>query len=284
MQEADLVGMTQRQISVKVDLQQKQQLLEMVGEEEERERARLLSVTLDHAGDWLNSPPIKALGLHLRAQEFVLALKYRLGLPVYDSAGPCPACLRLSDVHGDHAMCCGSGGERISRHNNLRDAIFETAVAAGLGPVKEGRFLLPGTDRRPADVMVPHWVGGQDAAMDITIVTPLQAATMPGAANTAGHALDYAHGRKANGAEEECRRQGIAFLPLVAESFGGWHPSAEREIKKLGAALSRHTGQEEGEATSHLWSRLGILLQRGNAAILGNRVPSLPGAQIDGII
>ena len=47
---------------------------------------------------------------------------------------------------------------------------------------------------------------------------------------------------------------------------------------------SRHTGQEEGEAISHLWSRIGILLQRGNAAILGNRVPALPRAHIDDTI
>ena len=38
-----------------------------------------------------------------------------------------------------------------------------------------------------ADVLLPHWVAGKDAAMDVTIVTPLQTATMPGAANTAGH-------------------------------------------------------------------------------------------------
>ena len=93
---------------------------------------------------------------------------------------------------------------------------------------------------------------------------------MPAAAHTAGHALKHAFDRKVNGAEEECRRQGIAFLPLVAETFGGWHVGAEREVKKLGAALARHIGQEEGEAISHLWSRMGILLQRGNAAILGN--------------
>ena len=35
-------------------------------------------------------------------------------------------------------FCCESGGERISRHNALRDALFDTAVAAGLGPTKEG--------------------------------------------------------------------------------------------------------------------------------------------------
>ena len=28
---------------------------------------------------------------------------------------------------------CGTGGERISRHNHLRYAIFEAAAAAGLG-------------------------------------------------------------------------------------------------------------------------------------------------------
>ena len=125
---------------------------------------------------------------------------------------------------------------------------------------------------------------GKDAAFDVTVVTPLQDATMPAAANTAGHALTHAFGRKMNGAFEECRRQGIAFLPIVAETFGGWHPEAGREVKKLGAALARHTRQEEGEVVSHMWSRMGILLQRGNAAILGNRIPALPGALIDGII
>ena len=135
---ADLVGMTQRQMSVKVDLHQQKKLMDMVGEGEEREKARLLAVTLDHTGDWLNTPPLKALGLHLRSSEFVLASKYRLGMPVFDSAGPCPACLHHSDVYGDHAMCCRSGGERNTRHNNLRDALFDTAMAAGLGPVKEG--------------------------------------------------------------------------------------------------------------------------------------------------
>ena len=56
------------------------------------------------------------------------------------------------------------------------------------------------------------------------------------------------------GGEEEQRRK-------------GWHPEAGR--------------QEEGEAVSHMWSRMGILLQRGNAAILGNRIPNQPGAHID---
>ena len=43
--------------------------------------------------------------------------------------------------------CCDSGGEKISRHNALRDNLFDTAVAAGLGPIKKGgRFLLISND------------------------------------------------------------------------------------------------------------------------------------------
>ena len=165
-----------------------------------REIARLASLGLPHAGDWLNVPPIPALGLHLRPSEFISTVKYRLGVPVYDTDGPCPACQRHSDKFGDHALCCGHQGERIARHNHLRDAIFDIAVAAALGPTKEGRFLLPGADRRPADVFIPTWAGGRDAALDVTVINPLQAATVARAATTPGSALTYAYDRKMRGA------------------------------------------------------------------------------------
>ena len=52
------------------------------------------------------------------------------------------------------------------------------ASSAVLNPVKEGRFLLPGNDRRPADVLLPNWAAGCDAALDVTVVNPLQQATV----------------------------------------------------------------------------------------------------------
>ena len=189
-----------------------------------REKARLASLGLPYAGTWLNVVPSPALGLHLRGPEFTTALKYRLGADIFRTAGPCPACSAHSDTLGDHALCCGSAGERVSRHNALRDALYSTAVAASLGPSREGRFLLPGDDRRPADVLVPHWTGGQDTAWDVTVTHPLQAATVAGAAINPGHALEVAVERKNRGALEDCRRQGIKFIPLAMESLGGCIP------------------------------------------------------------
>ena len=55
-------------------------------------------------------------------------------------------------------------------------------------------------------------------------------------------------------------------------------------MKKLGVALVRYTGQEEGEAIGHLWGRLGILLQLGNAVLLANQIPGFPNAVVNGLI
>ena len=76
--------------------------------------------------------------------------------------------------------------------------------------------------------------------------------------------------------------QGIKFIPIVAESLGGWHKVALEQLSKLGSALARHTGQEEGEKTGHLVKRVAMILQRGLAGMLLNRIPGHPLAVIDG--
>ena len=98
------------------------------------------------------------------------------------------------------------------------------AVEAGLPPVKGGRALIPGTERMLADLLIPGWCGGRDAALDVTVIHPLQAATRAGAATTPGYALTFAYDRKVRGAGELCRREGIAFTSVVAESLGGSTP------------------------------------------------------------
>ena len=183
-----LEGTTQKMSSLKIDLNNHLLLSEKFSREGDvREIARLASLSLPHAGDFLNAVPNPALGLHLRPQELISVLRYRLGCPIFTREGQCPACNRQSDRLGDHAMNCGNQGERISRHNRLRDALHDAAAAAALGPIKEERFLLPGEGRRPADVLIPNWDRGQDAALNVTVINPLQDATVSGAAAEAGH-------------------------------------------------------------------------------------------------
>ena len=130
-------------------------------------------------------------------------------------------------------------------------------MAASLGLSREGRFFLTGDDRRLAYVLVPHWTGGLDTAWEVTVIHPLQAATLVGVATPA---MEVAVKRKNRGAMEDCRRQGIKFIPLAIKSLGGWHELAMVEIRMLAAALARRSGQEEKESRSELFQRLSILL------------------------
>ena len=243
----------------------------------------MASLGLPHTSDWLSVCPSPALGLHMRGPEFILALKYRLGVPLYGSEGDCPACNLPSDRMGDHALSCAQYGERIARHNVLRDILFETAASAALAPAREGRHLLPGQGARPADILLRHWCGGKDAALDVTITHPLKLDTRAGAAVTPGHAASITYDSKMRGAAELCRAEGLVFLPIVAESLGGFHPVAVEQLKKIASALARHTAQEESETIHHLLSRCSLLLQRGTAALLLNRVPTHPVSADSGI-
>ena len=93
-------------------------------------------------------------------------------------------------------ISCGWGGERIARHNLIRDVLYNTCSSAALGPTREDRAILPGTEARPADILLPGWSGGKDTALDITVVNPLQTAFINQSAAFPGHALRKAYERK----------------------------------------------------------------------------------------
>ena len=94
-----LVGV--KMASLKVYLHNKSFLSNLIAEQgETREIARMSSLDLPHAGSWLSVVPSPALGLHLRAAEFIPVVKYRLGIPIYSKEGPCA----LSDCMGDQPV------------------------------------------------------------------------------------------------------------------------------------------------------------------------------------
>ena len=78
-----------------------------------------------------------------------------------------------------------------------------------------------------------------------------------------------------------CDQQGIAFIPVVAESMGGLHKVAIQQLRKLGSALARHTGIDESES-NHLMTLTSILLQKGLSALPLNRIPNHPAPAIRG--
>ena len=103
-----------------------------------------------------------------------------------------------------------------------------------------------------------------------------------------GHLMDVFHSTSMHHSAltrvtaDLCDQQGIALIPMAAESLGGWHKVALEQLRKLGSALARHTGQEEGETISHLLTRASVLLQKGLSSLLLNRIPGHPSPAIKG--
>ena len=124
---------------------------------------------------------------------------------------------------------------------------------------------IPGILSRPADIFLPNWQRGQPAALDVTVISTLQHSTLQGAASAQGHALVVGAERKLATHAVACRAAGIAFIPLVVESLGGWSNEAADIITKIEPLQGQRLGVPPAESTRHLFQRCAIALWRGNA-------------------
>ena len=120
------------------------------------------------------------------------------------------------------ATWCPEEGRGSLPNSCLKSPQDAHLQVGGLSPSQpRSSFLLPVSERMPADVFLPYWSGGRDTALDVTVTHPLQAATVAGAAVTPGHAASEAYKKKMKLVGEECGRQGKVFIPVAMESIGG---------------------------------------------------------------
>ena len=120
---------------------------------------------------------------------------------------PVPHCRSFGDKFGDHAISCAIGGERIAKHNHVRNALYEAAAQAALAPQKEPSGLLPGSDDRPADIFLPYWSQGKDTALGITVVNPLQGALIEQVAEEGDSGVRHTFNTKMSKYDDRCSEE-----------------------------------------------------------------------------
>ena len=141
---------------------------------------------------------------------------------------------------------------------------------------------MSGTEKKPGDVYLPAWFLGCDAALDVTVITPIQDDIIVRASQKGGVAADIAHKRKLAKYYNDCKSVAVEFLPLAVETWGGWHTEALSTLKTLSKQLARQQGKDENETQRHTFQRLSILLQKGNVSLLTARVPDFCCPEVDG--
>jgi len=101
---------------------------------------------------------------------YLTCVRRLLGLHVLSAPAPCPLCKQTMDVYGDHALCCKKSSDMITRHNRVRNLIFQIADVGLLSPELEKLGILGVTDRsqrRPGDVSFKSWTLNRGLAIDV---------------------------------------------------------------------------------------------------------------------
>ena len=200
------------------------------------------------------------------------------------------------DKWGDHALVCSCGGDRVVRHNMIRDVVHSAAnLKAGLGAILEKPGLLVPRDpldcdrppdpdppdpssssRRPADVWVPRGPSGSPEAWDFSVTSAfrLGPSTPDPAAFSSVFSSVESRKRGFLDTASQCAQAGIHFCPLVIEAVGGgWSEALRSVVSWIASECSRHSSSRHSDTSFKIAQRISCALHQENARAILKRAP-----------
>ena len=156
--------------------------------------ARLKTVAAPHAGDWLNAPPITAIGLRLSDEAIRVAVGFRLGsITCQPHIRICGA---MVDTRGLHGLSCRKSGPRHTRHSKLNYLIWRAVKRAQIPAIKEtiGLSRING-EKADRATLIPS-KRGKPLAWDITVPDTYAASHLAETAESAGASANKAAANK----------------------------------------------------------------------------------------
>ena len=215
-------------------------------------------------------------------------------MPVWSQDSNCSLCGQVLDKWGDHALACGCGGDRISRHNLIRDVVHSAANdRANLATVLEKPEDRPpdpdpphptNISRRPADVWVPRGPSGGPEAWDFSVTSAFKLGpSLPDASSPSGTFSSVEFRKNAfldtaslNAARQVSpsvrwflkRLEVVGLLP-----FGRWLHGSRVKADGLGPI-------DGSDASFKIAQRISCILHRENARAILKRAPEPLGPHV----
>ena len=238
------------------------------------------------AGAWLTASAAQD-DRQLDEALYRISIQRRLRVPIFNGGEACPLCGAPMDRFGDHALVCACGGDRVVRHNAVRDQVFSELRMGGGRIEREKPGLLPGRPggdgiptpaqaRRPADV----WVEGKGArppqAVDFAVTAGLRCPDLgAGEGDIAQVFSEYEHLKRRHlDTEVQCQRQGLEFVPFIVEAHsGGLSPLARRTLDGFAKEIAAATHTEPSAVSLRIAQRISVSLQRESARAVLRRQP-----------
>ena len=270
----------QRQLTRMMDACTARGLLQRARQSDDRDRewllAELVSPHVNHEWLWRLDPN---KGPCLAADDYVAAVRLRLGAGGPSEAVPCASCGdALLGPSGLHAMLCARGPSTRG-HNAVRDELFAVASSLDSTSELEPLGLIPSRPRlRPADLLTGvSGFSARHAALDVGICCPAAA----GAGDDCVEAMRQRKLERLTPFSAELDAGGVEYRPITFSCYGRPHPDALHVMRAFARRLARRRGTEAHVEERHLAARIGVEIWRRAARMLRQCLPDTAADAIE---
>ena len=195
---------------------------------------------------------------------FRLAMQRRLRMPIWDCDAACGLCGEVLDRWGAPVLSCGGGGDRVLRHNAIRNT-FCSAVS-------EFTSTTPELEK-PGLLLPPRW--------DFSISSLLRTSFLSSASPSVAGFFHEVETRKNSFQDtaSQVAALGATFRPLVLEACGGgWSPALREVIAWVSTesrAMRGLVGDTPQDVSVRIAQRISCTLLRESACAVLRRAPEV---------
>ena len=148
------------------------------------------------------------------------------------------------------------------RHHLINDIIYRSLARANIHSSREPLGLCRSDGRRPNGVTLTPWRAGKCLIWDATSPDTQAASHINGTSQKAGAAAEQAANQKTDKYRELASK--YFFIPVAVETLGPINEDGANFLSELGRRIEQSS--MEKRETAHVFERISIAVQRGNAA------------------
>ena len=149
----------------------------------------IISPLVVHWSDWLNAPPLTAVGLRM-SDETIRVARWALSRSALCASHTCP-CGSQVNARGSHGLSCKKSARRQMRHSWLHDVLWRSLGRAGITSSKEPTGLVVGSALRVDEASLVPLPRRKCLAWDATVPDTVAASHLQSTRSLAGSAANH---------------------------------------------------------------------------------------------
>jgi len=133
---------------------------------------------------------------------------------------------------------------------------------------------------RPGDVVIPNWSMGRTAAIDVTVIHPVQLNTIQMAVQSGTEPMEMAEEAKIIKYGEACASNELDFIPFGMSTYGGYGPSALKTLKVVTRRVTARSTLPPAVIATNIHQQFAVRLTKSISSSIIARDPCPPNPLI----